>query len=108
MNSIQWCVNFGGGRKKRSERWRGFHGKNYANPNWKGEWDLRTLKAFNLALLAKQGWRLSKNPNSLTHRVFKAKYFAGCSFLEAQVGRKPSYVWRSIMAARETVEMGQV
>ena len=66
----------------------------------------KNLKAFNLALLAKQGWRLGKNPNSLTYRVFKAKYFAGCSFLEAQVGRKPSYVWRSLMAGREMVEMG--
>ena len=66
----------------------------------------KDLKAFNLALLAKQGWRLSKNSDSLTYRVFKAKYFAGSSFLEAQVGKKPSYVWRIIMAAKETVEKG--
>lgn len=66
----------------------------------------KDLKAFNLALLAKQGWRLSQNPSSLTHRVFKAKYFADCSFMEAQVGKKPLYVWRSIMAAREMVERG--
>ena len=66
----------------------------------------KDLKAFNLALLAKQGWRLSKNKDSLTHRVFKAKYFAGCSFLEAQIGKNPSYVWRSIMAAKEVVEKG--
>ncbi|XP_075645642.1 putative mitochondrial protein AtMg00310 [Castanea sativa] len=66
----------------------------------------KDLKVLNLALLAKQGWRLSKNPTSLTHRVFKAKYFAGYSFMEAQVGRKSSYVWRSILATRETVEMG--
>ena len=66
----------------------------------------KDLKAFNLALLAKQGWRLNQNPDLLTHRVFKAKYFAGCSFMEAQVGKKPSYVWRSLMAARETVERG--
>ena len=38
--------------------------------------------------------------------MFKAKYFAGCSFMEAQVGKKPSYVWRSIMVARETIEVG--
>ena len=53
----------------------------------------KDLKAFNLALLAKQGWRLNQNPDLLTYRVFKAKYFAGCSFMEAQVGKKPSYVW---------------
>ena len=66
----------------------------------------KDLKAFNLALLAKQGWRLNQNPDLLTHRVFKAKYFAGSSFMEAQVGKKPSYVWRSLMAAREMVERG--
>ena len=48
----------------------------------------KDLKAFNLALLTKQGWQLNQNPASLTHRVFKAKYFAGCSFMEAQVGEK--------------------
>ena len=71
-----------------------------------GGMGFKDLKVFNLALLAKLGWQLSKNLNSLTHRVFKAKYFAGCSFLEAQVGRKSSNVWRSIMATRETVEKG--
>ena len=75
-------------------------------PKSEGGMGFKDLKAFNLALLAKQGWRLSKNTNSLTHRVFKAKYFAGCSFLEAQIGKKPSYVWISIMAAKEIVEKG--
>ena len=75
-------------------------------PKLEGGMGIKDLKVFSLALLAKQGWWLGKNPNSLTHRVFKAKYFAGCSFLEAQIGRKPSYVWRSLMATRETVEMG--
>ncbi|XP_075659108.1 putative mitochondrial protein AtMg00310 [Castanea sativa] len=66
----------------------------------------RDLRAFKLALLAKQGWRIQQNPQSLVHRVFKAKYFAGCSFREAQVGRKPFYAWRSIMAAKEVVIRG--
>ena len=44
------------------------------------------LRAFNLALLAKQGWRIQQNPQSLVHKVFKAKYFMGSSFKEAQLG----------------------
>ena len=71
-----------------------------------GEMGFRDLKAFNLALLAKQGWRIQQNPQSLVHRVFKAKYFTGSSFRVAQLGKSPSYAWRSIMAAKEVVVKG--
>ena len=57
------------------------------------------LPAFNLALLAKQGWRLQTNTHSLLHRVFKARYFSNSDFLHAELGPKPSYAWCSIMAA---------
>ena len=66
----------------------------------------RDLKAFNLALLAKQGWRILQQPNSLVHRVYKAKYFPKKTFLDAQVGRRPSFVWRSILAARDIIKKG--
>ena len=41
-------------------------------PKDEGGLGFRDLKAFNLALLAKQGWRLQTNTTSLVHRVFKA------------------------------------
>ncbi|KAL0001272.1 hypothetical protein SO802_015053 [Lithocarpus litseifolius] len=66
----------------------------------------RDLKAFNLALLAKQGWRLLQNTNSLSHLVFQTKYFAGQSFLDAQICERPSFSWRSIMATKSMVEEG--
>ena len=53
----------------------------------KGKMGFRDLKAFNLPLLAKQGWRILANQNSLVHRIFKAKYFAKNTFLEAELGR---------------------
>lgn len=68
-----------------------------------GFWD---LKAFHLTLLAKQGWRILQNPTSLVHRVLKAKYFAKSSFMEAQVGKNPSYIWRSLLVARLVVQEG--
>ena len=72
---------------------------NLCRPKAKGGMGYKDLKAFNLALLAKLGWRLSKNSTSLTHRVFKAKYFPDCDFVQATIGKHPSFAWRSIMSA---------
>ena len=64
------------------------------------------LKAFNLVLLAKQGWRLQTNTNSLVHKVFKARYFPNGDYLSAELGNHPSYAWRSILAAQSIVRQG--
>lgn len=53
------------------------------SPNAKGGMGFRDLKSFNLALLAKQGWRLQHESNSLFYRVFKSKYFLDTSFMDA-------------------------
>ena len=67
---------------------------------------IRNLKAFNLALLAKHGWRLQTCTNSLVHKVLKAHYFPKGDFLSAQLGNTPSYTWRSIMSAQLVVQHG--
>ncbi|XP_062087000.1 uncharacterized protein LOC133793720 [Humulus lupulus] len=66
----------------------------------------RSLQDFNLALLSKQGWRLLCKPHSLVGRLFKARYYTNGSFLEAEMGSNPSYVWRSIFEARSLVVEG--
>lgn len=63
-----------------------------------GGMDFRNLEAFNLALLAKQGWRFLSNINSLVFEVFRAKYFPAGNFPTAKLGTNPSFVWRSIYA----------
>ena len=42
----------------------------------------------------------------MVHRVLKAKYFSDSSFMEAQLGKKPSYIWRSILAAKNIIKEG--
>jgi hypothetical protein len=66
----------------------------------RGGLGFRDLEWFNMALLAKQGWRLIQNPDSLAARILKEKYYPYGTFLDAQLGRQPSYVWRSFWNAR--------
>ena len=75
-------------------------------PKERGGMGFKRLQQFNLALLAKQGWRLQTCQNSVLYRVLKAKYFPSCDFLHATVGNNPSYTWRSILVAKPIVEKG--
>ncbi|KAL6208458.1 hypothetical protein ACLB2K_019407 [Fragaria x ananassa] len=47
----------------------------------------KDLAVFNKALLAKQCWRLVKNPNSLWCHFLKGRYFENSSFVHAKKGR---------------------
>ncbi|WCJ21653.1 RNA-directed DNA polymerase (reverse transcriptase)-related family protein [Euphorbia peplus] len=87
----------------------GIHWKNWTRlcvPKNRGGMGFRDIHIFNLALLAKQGWRLLQHPNSLVARVLKAKYYPTSNFLHASLGHNPSYVWRSILNGRAVLERG--
>lgn len=71
-----------------------------------GGMGFRQLHEFNLALLGKQGWRLTMNPDSLVSMIYKARYYPEGNFLNAKIGASPSFIWRSIMAAQELVIKG--
>lgn len=66
----------------------------------------RDLHAFNLAMLAKQAWRLIHNNGSLFYKAYKARYFPNTSFMEAELGHNPSFVWHSLLAARDIIHAG--
>ena len=67
----------------------------------------RNLHAFNLAMLAKEGWRLLTRLDSLISRIYKARYFLFSDFLNAQLGCNPSYAWWSIHSSLEVIQEGQ-
>jgi hypothetical protein len=73
--------------------------QNICNHKKKGGMGFRNLRAFNEALLAKQGWRLINYPNSLVAQTLKAKYYPSDHFLKAKAKHNMSYTWRSILQA---------
>ena len=72
----------------------------------KGGLGYRDLEHFNMALLAKQGWKMMLKPNSLVAQVLKSKYFSKESFITSRLGSNPSYVWRSLWGAKYLVQAG--
>jgi len=66
----------------------------------------QSLQVFSLALLAKQGWRILTNPNSLVAQVYKAKYFSYDDILSSKIGSNPSYDWRSIHNSLQVLKEG--
>ena len=75
-------------------------------PKKEGGMGFHDIRSFNLAMLSKQGWRLTQDQNSLLFRCFKAKYFPGCSFLEAADCPNSSYVWKSVLAGQNILKTG--
>jgi hypothetical protein len=72
----------------------------------KGGLGFRDLVIFNQALLAKQGWRLIQHPSSLVAKIFQCKYYPSASFLEAPLGSRASFVWRSLFQAKDLLLRG--
>ena len=66
------------------------------------------LKCFNIALLAKQCWRLLHNQDSLLYKVYKAKYFPNTSFLEATVPSHSSYAREALLVGNNLSFKGAI
>lgn len=66
----------------------------------------RNLKNFNLALLAKQNWRLIHDPTSVWAWVLKDQYFPHVSFLEAKKGGRAFWAWSSLLESWDLLLKG--
>ncbi|KAA3476720.1 reverse transcriptase [Gossypium australe] len=89
MNAFWWNKN----NEKRGMHWCDW--KSLCTLKKEGGMGFRDLNCFNIALLAKQGWRLLRNPNSLLARTLKARYFKDSDFLKSNlecVGNKRTSV----------------
>lgn len=68
-------TNFWWGQQREEKR---IHWKAWlkmCDPKSKGGLGFRDLESFNMALLAKQGWRVLNSPDSLLAKILKSKYF---------------------------------
>ena len=76
--------------------------------NEDGGMGFKEIEKFNEALLAKQVWRMMNNLDTLSYKVFKARFFPNCSILEGNDQKASSYAQKSILSAREVVKKGMV
>ena len=100
------CAKFWWGQVKNENKihWKSWN--SLAQPKKEGRIGFRDLRFFNLAMLAKQGWRLLKDHDSLLFKFFKAIYFLRCNFLHAAESPNSSYVWKSMMATMPILRNG--
>lgn len=100
MNAFWW----GNGERNRGIRWMSWD--RLCSVKEDGGLGFKKLRQFNVAMLAKQAWRIVNEVNPLVTKVMRARYFAGSNFLEAKLGNNPSYVWRSLMETQEVIRQG--
>ncbi|XP_058754336.1 uncharacterized protein LOC131627507 [Vicia villosa] len=75
-------------------------------PKSEGGMGFKNISAFNLAMLSKQAWRLTTIPDSLVSRLYKARYFPNCDYLNSNIGHNHSHVWRSIWSSKFVIKGG--
>ena len=104
LNSL--CAKFWWGQIGNEKK---IHWKSWdclTQPKKEGGMGFRDLRYFNLAMLAKQGWRLLKNHESLMFKCFKARYFPRYNFLHAKDSPNSSFVWKSMVSALPILKSG--
>ena len=74
----------------------------------KGGMGYRDLHLFNLAMLARQGWRLIVEPDSLCAQVLRAKYYPNGDLLEVKEKPGISYSWRSLIRGLKALNDGLI
>lgn len=107
MRTSTCCTqSFGGGGWKQKEASLCTKWKNLCKREGSGGLGFRDLNLFNQVLLAKQSWRILRNPDSLLFKVLRGWYFKYGDFLKAPIGNNSSLTWKSIVWGRDLFREG--
>ena len=60
----------------------------------------------NLAMLAKQAWRIMSNPDALWVQYVKPIYFPNKDFLRVRKKGGASWIWQSLLKGRKVLVRG--
>ncbi|XP_026383554.1 uncharacterized protein LOC113279057 [Papaver somniferum] len=74
------------------------------SPKAEGGLGFRKAELNNLAMLAKNAWRIIENPDCLLASVLKDKYFPRTDFLNAKRTDRFSWTWRCLHAIKELIK----
>ena len=96
-----WWRQVGNERKIHWQRW-----EKLTLSKREGGMGFRDLRACDLAMLAKQGWRLLHDNNSLVFQCLRAIYFPRTHLFEAKESLNCSFVWKSIVVAFPILKSG--
>ena len=100
INSFWW----GSGQSNKGVKWMSW--ERLCDAKEAGGLGFKKLRTFNVAMIAKQAWRIINNINPLVTNLMRARYFPNSDFLNANIGVNLSYVWRSMMEAQEVLRQG--
>lgn len=105
LNATMARFWWGDGTDKRKIHWMSW--EKMVEKKSVGGLGLRDISCFNLAMLAKFGWRLlTDGASSLVARVLKARYYPNTTFLSVECSANPSWAWRSVLAGRIILQNG--
>ena len=96
-----WCGSKQGQRKPAWVSWRTMR-----KPKFMGGLGFRDIELFNLALLSRQVWRLLQEPDTLSARVLKARYYSDGCLEDTVFSGYASPTWQAIQYGLNLLKKG--
>lgn len=77
-------------------------------PKCEGGLGIRRFAEVNHALISKQAWKMLTAKDSVWVQVLTGKYLKGRDFWEVEANGNSSWLWKSIVKAREVIKRRDV